>query len=169
MRIYAVALLALCLFGCAQRREGLCQLHHILRCCVNPSCYSVMAFIRKVKRNGKVYEYLVEGYRDADGKVKHRYLQAESVAQQDSVTQQEVVTQQPVVEKPVTQQAVTQQVKSVVQQSVVQQESVTQQPARSYTCKHCGVQSLIAMQGGYCGTCFAAQREARRHPVPNAE
>jgi transposase len=33
-----------------------------------------MSFIKKIKKKGKVYAIEVEGYRDEDGKVKHRYL-----------------------------------------------------------------------------------------------
>lgn len=35
---------------------------------------TTMSFIKKIKKKGKVYAIEVEGYRDEDGKVKHRYL-----------------------------------------------------------------------------------------------
>ena len=35
---------------------------------------TTMSFIKKIKKKGKVYAIEVEGYRDKDGKVKHKYL-----------------------------------------------------------------------------------------------
>ncbi len=35
---------------------------------------TTMSFTKKIKKKGKVYAIEVEGYRDKDGKVKHRYL-----------------------------------------------------------------------------------------------
>ena len=35
---------------------------------------TTMSFIKNIKKKGKVYAIEVEGYRDKDGKVKHRYL-----------------------------------------------------------------------------------------------
>ena len=35
---------------------------------------TTMSFIKKIKKKGKTYAIEVEGYRDKDGKVKHKYL-----------------------------------------------------------------------------------------------
>ena len=35
---------------------------------------TTMSFIKKIKKKGKTYAMEVEGYRDKEGKVKHKYL-----------------------------------------------------------------------------------------------